>query len=118
MNYFSKDELKCRHCGAYEIDEEFLGILNRIRADCGFPLVVTSGYRCLDHPIEAAKPAAGSHTTGRAVDIAVSRRQAHTLLKVALMCGITGIGVQQNGNKRFIHLDMSDKHPRPTVWSY
>ena len=118
MNYFTEAELKCQHCGKYEFDAGFLAILNRIRADCGFPLVVTSGYRCVDHPIEAAKPYTGSHTTGKAVDLAVSHKQAHKLLHVALMCGITGIGVNQTGNRRFIHLDMSDVAPRPTVWSY
>ncbi len=118
MNYFSEAELKCQHCGQYEFDAGFLEILNHIRADCGFPLVVTSGYRCLDHPIEKAKIAPGSHTTGKAADLAVSGSQAYKLLQVALACGVTGIGVNQKGSSRFIHLDMSDIAPRPTVWSY
>ena len=35
--------------------------------------------------------------------------------------GFTGIGVNQKGNSRFIHLDIADhseERPRPTVWSY
>jgi len=35
--------------------------------------------------------------------------------------GITGLGVKQHGDSRFIHLDTLDSEPhrpRPTVWSY
>ena len=52
MNYFSEDELKCQHCGKYKFDEGVLKILNAIRREFG-PMPVNSGYRCVDHPIEA-----------------------------------------------------------------
>jgi hypothetical protein len=32
--------------------------------------------------------------------------------------GFTGIGVQQKGSRRFIHLDVLQNPPRPNVWSY
>jgi len=118
MNYFSKDELKCKHCGEYKFNEDFLGLLNSIRSDCGFPLPVSSGYRCPNHPIEASKKRAGAHTTGMAVDIVVSHERAHKLLQVALEHGIPRIGVNQKGNERFIHLDWDMSLPHPTIWSY
>ena len=62
-----------------------------------------------------------AHTTGKAADIAVSREDAFHLLSLALSKGFTGIGVQQKGSGRFIHLDTienSEGRPRPTVWSY
>jgi len=119
MIYFSDDELRCKcGCGEMKFDEDFRGILDSIRADCGFALPVSSGYRCPAHPIEAAKPAAGSHTTGRAVDIAVSRHLAHTLLRVALEHQVPRIGVSQKGDDRFIHLDWDLSRPWPTIWSY
>lgn len=121
-NYFSESELACQHCGRYEFADEFLYILNVIRGECGFALPVTSGYRCPDHPVEAAKRAAdkplGAHSRGLAVDIGVSHERAHRLLEVALMKGIPRIGIKQSGEGRFIHLDIDTSLPSPTVWSY
>ena len=79
---------------------------------------VTSGYRCPQHPIEAKKAAPGAHASGCAVDIGVEGQDAHRLLKLAFAAGFTGIGVQQKGSGRFIHLDTLEGGPRPNVWSY
>lgn len=125
-NYFSKEELACKHCLAqgksvddsYFFDGEFIELLNRIRADCGFALPVSSGYRCARHPIEAAKKRPGAHSSGRAVDIAVSGNLAYKLISVAIAHGVPRIGVNQKGDSRFIHLDWDVTLPGPTVWSY
>ena len=79
---------------------------------------VTSGYRCPDHPIEAKKPQPGAHASGCACDIGVEGQDAHRLLKLAFAAGFTGVGVQQKGSGRFIHLDTLEGGPRPNVWSY
>ena len=123
MNYFSEDELRCKcGCGEYFFDDKVLDLLNSIRRDCGFPLPVTSGYRCPNHPIEAAKDAdgrpIGAHCTGKAVDIGVERGRAHRLIQSALEHGCPRIGVNQKGGGRFIHLDWDYTRPHPTVWSY
>lgn len=123
MNYFSEDELRCKcGCEEYYFDEAVLDTLNSIRRDCGFPLPVSSGYRCPDHPIEAAKEASGrpigAHCTGKAVDIGVERERAHRLIESALAHGCPRIGVNQRGGGRFIHLDWDYTRPHPTVWSY
>ena len=121
-NYFSKEELSCRHCGEYKFDEGFLELLNGIREECGFPLPVTSGYRCPKHPIEAAKKRPGAHSSGRAVDIKVSGERAHKLVSVALAMGVPRIGVKQKSGSeiydRFIHLDWDITLPGPAIWSY
>jgi zinc D-Ala-D-Ala carboxypeptidase len=47
--------------------------------------------------------------------------KAVKLIKVAFEFGITGIGVQQKGGSRFIHLDdlrLEDGFARPNIWSY
>jgi len=119
MNYFTKEELSCQHCGAYKFDEEFLKVLNNIRHECNFPFVISSGYRCIEHPIEASKSRAGAHTTGCAVDIAVRDDKALKVLEVAIKHNIKRIGVNQKGKGRFIHLDMAEEeYPSPAIWSY
>ena len=121
-NYFSDDELKCRCCGELVFDDDFRQTLNAIREDFARPMVISSGYRCTNHPVEARKIAsggnAGTHSLGVAVDVAVSYSDSYDLIQVALRHGIKRIGVNQKGTGRFIHLDVSTKHPSPTVWSY
>ena len=120
--YFSDSEVSCSHCGENKMSPEFMDALDTLREAYGKPLRVTSGYRCPEHPIEARKASAGAHSTGKAIDLAVGRGEAYELLKLALAMDVfTGIGVQQKGSGRFIHLDACEEpemSPRPTVWSY
>lgn len=122
MRYFHPLEFDCKHCGANKMDAAFLAELDELRHRCGFPLIVTSGYRCPDHNERVSKSGrTGPHTTGRAADFAVSHDKAYKLIKVAQEMGFTGIGVQQKGSGRFIHVDNlpnAPGQPRPTVWSY
>mgnify|MGYP001266525960 CR=1 FL=1 len=121
MKYFTEDELVCTHCGKSGMDETFMNRVDTLRDQLGFPFPVNSAYRCPEHPIEARKSHAGVHSIGHAIDIGVRGEQAHMLLYAALEAGFTGIGINQKGNSRFIHLDdieNSPKYPRPTVWSY
>lgn len=119
---FSKDEFDCKHSGKNEMDAQFMGRLQLLRDAYKKPIVVTSGYRDITHPIESKKKRTGAHTTGKAVDISVDRGDAYALLKLAIWVGFTGIGVKQKGSGRFIHLDTieegTDGFIRPTIWSY
>lgn len=121
-DYFTSDEMKCSHCGEEHMDAAFMMKLNQLREEFAKPMTVTSAYRCEDHPIEARKTRPGAHSTGRAVDIAVDREAAFQLLDLAMDGGLfTGIGVQQKGSGRFLHLDDLDAdegYTRPTIWSY
>ena len=103
------------------MDPGFMITLEAIRIKCDFPFTITSAYRDPTHPIEARKAKPGTHASGRAVDIAVRGDKAIKLIKVAFEFGITGIGVQQKGGGRFIHLDdlgIEDGFARPNIWSY
>ena len=120
--YFTEDELKCRHTGECNMDNDFMKVLEAIREECAFGFVVTSAYRSPEHPIEARKKAPGAHATGHAIDIGVSGKQAYDLVESAMKSGeFTGIGINQKGGSRFIHLDdieNSPERPRPWIWSY
>lgn len=122
LRYFVRSEFACKHCGENKMDDQFLEELDTLRHEYGAPLVVSSGYRCPDHNSKVSSTGrTGPHTTGRAADLAVDRGNAHKLLRLAMNRGFTGIGVQQKGGARFIHLDNlpnAPGQPRPTVWSY
>jgi len=112
---FTEAEFRCRHCGKQEMKPEFMGRLQALRDVYKRPMSITSGYRCHDHPVEKAKAEPGMHSTGLACDVGVQGADAHELLRLAMHLGFAGIGVQQKGSGRFIHLDLRSQ---PTVWSY
>ena len=117
---FKEEEFMCK-CGCLQTNMHSvtLDLLQKLRNMCGFPLVITSGYRCPTHNKSVSHTGeAGPHTTGKAVDIKVDRQKAYTVLKCALILGFTGIGVSQKGEGRFLHLDNINDTTRPTVWSY
>jgi uncharacterized protein YcbK (DUF882 family) len=72
--------------------------LDLLRARCGFPFVITSGYRSEDHPIEAKKEKAGTHAQGIAADIKVRDGVASS----------------------FVHVDIRDLdgNESPVMWTY
>lgn len=120
---FTRKEFACKcGCGDDEMDLEFINRLQSLRELCGFPIIISSGKRCPEHNAKVSSTGkTGPHTTGKAVDISVDRTKAHKVLKMALRLGFTGIGVQQKGKSRFIHIDSLEEGPdcpRPTVWSY
>tara|TARA_B100001248_G_scaffold73433_1_gene52337 strand:+ start:8049 stop:8513 length:465 start_codon:yes stop_codon:yes gene_type:complete len=133
--YFTVKEMVCQHTGYLGFNERFMDSLVTLREKCGFGFPVNSYYRHADyiniensHPIERKKleasngKKAGSHASGKAIDIGVDRERAYIVLRTAMDMGIfSGIGINQKGNSRFIHLDTcnaSDGFTRPTIWSY
>jgi uncharacterized protein YcbK (DUF882 family) len=113
---FTREEFTCRcGCGRNEMRPEFLERLQALRSAYGKRMHITSGYRCPQHPVEAAKVHPGMHTTGLAADIGISGSEAVALLRLALDAGFRGVGVQQKGSGRFLHVDLRET---PTIWSY
>ena len=118
--YFKRENFACRHCGENRQQTDFVDQLDELRARCGFPLIVTSGYRCPVHNSKVSSTGTtGPHTTGRAVDFGVDREKATTVLALALAMPVfRGFGVNQKGaSGRFIHLDAINR-PTRTIWSY
>ncbi len=120
--YFSLAETECR-CGCgFDLEPSFKAKLDQLREAYGKPLAMSSGARCPSYNAKVSSTGrTGPHTTGRAADLRVSRKDAYNLLGQALAWGFTGIGVQQKGEGRFLHVDdLPDgpTQPRPTVWSY
>ena len=119
---FSKKEFDCKHTGKNEMKHSFMSKLQALRIAYGKPMSISSGFRDYSHPNEIKKPVLnGAHPTGLAADIRVDRGDAYLLLKLAMELEFTGIGINQKGGSRFIHLDTIESNssqPRPTIWSY
>lgn len=119
---FTKEEFDCKHTGKNEMKAELLDAAQELRNRYGKPISVNSGYRDKTHPIERRKKRPGSHFSGLAFDIKCSRQEAYELARLAFEIGFTGIGFNQHGDGRFLHLDMippdSKEFLRPTIWSY
>ena len=114
LKYFTLDEFNCQVTGENKMEPEFLQKLDRLRAGCWFPFVITSGYRHpIEHPIEAAKDVPGTHAQGIAADIqATSAPHRYDIVKQALALGFTGIGIA----KSFVHVDT--RGTTPVMWVY
>jgi len=113
IKYFKKAEFDCQHTGNNEMKLEFLRALELLREACGFPFVITSGYRDLSHPVEAKKSTVGTHAQGIACDIAVNGgNQRYIIAREAAKLGFNGIGVA----KGFMHVDIRES--TPVMWVY
>lgn len=122
--HFSKRELTCKcGCGRAEMDGKFMEELERLRLAYAQPMIITSGYRCPFYNNKISTTGKGGpHTTGQAVDVAISGPEAYRLVLLAIQFGFSGIGIHQRGPHagRFVHLDNLPlaTHPRPRIWSY
>ena len=113
MRYFKIEDFNCKETGENEMCQEFLERLDELRHVCGFPFIITSGYRDKTHSIEKRKPKAGTHAQGIAADIKVSNgHQRYIIQKNAYKMGFTGVGVAET----FIHVDT--RTTTPASWNY
>ena len=88
-------------------------MVDELRDRCGFPFVITSGYRSPQHPIEAKKDVPGTHSQGIAADIKITNSaQRYTIIKEALSMGFAGVGAAGD----FIHVDT--RGSAPVIWTY
>ena len=113
FKYFKLEDFDCQETGENEMSIEVIERLDGLRSVCGFPFIVTSGYRSPNHSIEAKKEQPGQHAQGIAADIkVVGGAQRRLLVEKALNMGFTGIGVDKN----FIHVDI--RTTTPVLWVY
>ena len=114
FKYFNRDEFQCQHTGKNEIQDNLLRQLDKLRENCGFPFIITSGYRDSTHPIEAKKAKAGTHALGLAADIKVNNGvERYTIVREAIKLKFSGIGIANT----FVHVDVRYQKP-PVMWTY
>jgi uncharacterized protein YcbK (DUF882 family) len=113
FKYFKIEDFDCQETGENEMSEQFIHSLDQLRAACGFPFIVTSGYRSpTGHSIEKAKNSPGTHAQGIAADIAVNGGvERRAIVNHALAMGMS-VGVA----KTFVHVDI--RKTTPVLWCY
>ena len=114
LKHFTREEFDCQVSGANNMEQAFLEKLDELRAHCGFPFVISSGYRHPTlHPIERKKDVPGTHAQGIAADIKITNAaDRFSLVNNAVKLGFTGIGVASD----FIHVDT--RGTTPVIWTY
>ncbi len=118
IKYFKSNEFdspSILKSGYDNMDEQFVRKLDALREKFGKPMIITSGYRTEIYNDRIGGAPNSMHVKGKAADILVRGEDAYTIIGLAYMVGLKGIGVSQKGRNRFIHLDDRDE---PMVWSY
>ena len=114
FKYFNLSDFNCQETGENEMDIDFIRDLDELRESCGFPFIITSGYRSKAHSLERKKAAPGQHTHGIAADVKVNNGYERMLVvKKAIEHGFNGVGVA----KSFVHVDRREMTP-PVMWVY
>ena len=105
---FKKEELQCPCCGRCEMSPKLLTLLQALRDDVGFSLIINSGFRCENHNKELVFSSSKSqHLLGKAVDVStktLTGEQKHRLLTSVFKNGFKGVGVYST----FIHVDVRE----------
>lgn len=115
IQHFKESEFKCHcGCGRADMDQQFIERLDMVRGKLGFPISINSGYRCPAHNDKVSSTGrTGPHTTGKAADLGLSYTGARKAL-TTLSEVFNGIGLQQKGESRFVHVDALE----PRIWTY
>lgn len=100
--YFTRGELACKHCGDCYVDPVALMALDELRFRLGFPLRVSSGYRCPIHNDRVGGAKNSFHVRGQAFDLWLPREPKRSFVAfMAARVGFSGIGVYRH----FLHVD-------------
>lgn len=110
---FKTHELTCKHCGAVGITQKAMDMLQELRDLWGKPMIITSAYRCPEHPVEARKAKPGHHAKGHAFDIKCTPAEAVDLIILARKIGFKGFGF----HPEFLHVDAREQN-RVSGWFY
>lgn len=121
MKYFNDDEFRCHHCGALPengMNPVLLEKLDQLRERVGFPIFVSSGYRC---PTWNSDPRVGGvsnsqHVRGSAADIYCNEISVEELANLAAEIGFDGIGRYYGSD--FVHVDCRSNGTEPNCYRW
>jgi zinc D-Ala-D-Ala carboxypeptidase len=97
------------------MDSLLLDKLDLARDICGFPLIINSGYRSIEHNKKVGGVANSSHLLGLAVDIhCTDSRKRFMLLDALLVAGFDRVGLAAT----YIHVDVDPEKKPCVIWTY
>ena len=118
---FTEEELACKGtdcCGGEnKCQDELVRKLQQLRDKVGFPIRISSAYRCEAHNRIIKGHPTSSHMEGLAIAALCSGQRALDFVAAAIPI-FEGVGISQKSkshNKRFVHLDIK---PGKRMWSY
>lgn len=98
---FKLYEFECKGSGLVKLDPVLLSKLQALRTRLGKPIVITSGYRSVEHNKKVGGSPNSQHLLGKAADIQVSGMTPAQVAAEAEKIGFGGIGIY----KTFVHVD-------------
>ena len=93
-----------------------VSLLQKFRDDVGFPIKISSGYRCPTWNKSVGGHPNSSHMEGLAIDIACRGEKALKIVEAGIRLGFVGVRIIQRKEK-FVHLDLK-RTPTRIIWSY
>lgn len=113
IQFFTKEEFSCK-CGCgVRMNRDFVFRVDSLRARVGFPIVITSGYRCESHNKAIGGATNSQHVKGLAADLKiVSSNHRYEILKEVFSMHFAGVGIADN----FVHID--DRDSTLVSWTY
>ena len=118
---FTRREFECNcnfdDCEKFGCKEELIEKLQQLRDAVGFPIRLSSSYRCKKWNDMVGGHPNSSHKEGLAIDCLCEGERALILIENAIRLGFTGVGISQRKGQKFLHLDIK-KTPTKRIWSY
>lgn len=121
FNLESDPKLACacghEQCDKRAVKQEVLDMVQKVRDDYGYPMVITSGGRCHKHPNEVQRAKPADHQKCQAVDVKVTGlTMAMRLMAIATKHGFNAFGISLKDN--FIHLGYRPEQDTFSTWTY
>lgn len=118
LKYFNFDEIKCRHCGTFDLNKnskEFLYLLDDFREFLGYPLSLTNLYRCPIHNADVGSGSGSAHIKAIAADCYNMQNDALDIFTQANKFEkFKGIGIYPEQN--FVHVDIKERALTPKLY--
>lgn len=105
---FKSTEFDCKGvgcCSKTNIDPKLVEYVQKIRTHFGKSVTINSGYRCAKHNKAVGGATNSQHAKGKAADIVVTGIRPATVAKYAESIGVKGIGLYENADGNFVHID-------------
>ena len=108
ISYFRREEFRCRcgKCGGFpaEPQEALVRLADRVRANFGAPVTVSSGVRCPRHNQAVGGVSNSRHLSGQAMDFSVRGVSAAKVL--SYVQALPGVRYAYAIDSNFVHMEI------------